>query len=477
MEAERSRSSKLKHAWGRGWARVAPGDGNKLWRGLHRAAEDAGMQKPVLSPLNRRSFLSRSAAAVTASAVAFPHIARAQAAAQPLKIGLVGCGGRGAGAASQALNSSYQNKLVAMADLFPRKLEIGLNILKTAHPTQTDVPAERQFTGFDGYRKVLELSDVVILATPCAFRPAHFEEAVRLGKHSFLEKPVAVDAPGVRRVLAAGEEAKRKNLKVAVGFQRRHKLPFREMVKRIHDGQIGELIYTRAFANTPLRTGLKRTPEMGELEYQLRNWYYFSWLSADFIVDNLVHGIDISNWLHGSYPVRAHGMGGLTERTRDYGNLFDHFAVEWEYASGARLFGECDRRPGLWASVANHAVGAEGRADFFDGREKYGITGKRPWEMRGERGENPYQQEHDDFFEAIRNDQPYSEIDYGAKSTLTAIMGRMAAYSGKIVEWDAALNSNVLLAPDLKTLDDPAPVLPDEKGFYEIPVAGKTVAF
>jgi predicted dehydrogenase len=427
--------------------------------------------------LDRRTFLTRSAAALAAaSTVGVPSISRGAAVTQPLKLGLVGCGGRGAGATSQALTADYNTKLTAVADLFPHQVDVAINVLKAQQGGQMDVPAERQFKGFDAYKQVIAASDVVILATPCAFRPAHFEEAVRQGKHVFMEKPLAVDAPGVRRVLAAAEEAKRKGLKVAVGFHRRHKRSFREMVKRIHDGQIGELIYTRAFANTPLRTGLVRKPEMSELEYQCRNWYYFSWLSADFIVDNLSHGIDISNWLHGSYPVRAHGMGGLSERSPDYGNLFDHFAIEWEYASGARLFGECDRRPGCWASVANHAVGAEGRADFIDGRELYSITGKRPWELRGVRGENPYQSEHDDFFEAIRNDLPYTEVEYGAKSTLTAIMGRMAAYSGKVVEWEEALNSQLLLAPEIKSMQDAPPVLPDEHGLYAIPVAGKTVA-
>jgi predicted dehydrogenase len=427
--------------------------------------------------LDRRHFLRTSASALAAgSVVGFPMIGRGQA-PEPLKLALVGCGGRGAGAANQALSADNYTSLVAVADLFPDKLAVGLNNLKAQKPDRVDVPAERQYLGLDAYKQAIAAADVVILATPCAFRPAHFEEAVRMGKHVFLEKPVAVDAPGVRRVLAAAEEAKRKNLKVAVGFQRRHKKGFQEMVKRIHDGQIGEIIYTRAFANTPLRTGLARKPEYRELEYQLRNWYYFSWLSADFIVDNLVHGIDISNWVHGSYPVRAHGMGALSERSPDYGNLFDHFAIEWEYPSGARLFGECDRRPGCWASVSNHAVGAEGKADFFDGRELYELTGKHPWQMRTERGENPYQIEHDDFFHAIRNNLPYSEIEYGAKSTLTAIMGRMAAYSGKIVEWDAALNSNLSLAPAIKSMDDAPPVLPDEHGLYAIPVAGKTVAF
>jgi predicted dehydrogenase len=432
------------------------------------------MTNPSDRSLNRRKFLGLSASALAATSVAgFPRIGRSQA-PEMLKLALVGCGGRGAGAANQALTADYYTKLVAVADLFPDKLSVGLKSLQAQKPDRVDVPADRQFLGLDAYQHAISAADVVVLATPCAFRPAHFEEAVRQGKHVFLEKPVAVDAPGVRRVLAAAEEAKRKNLKGAVGFQRRHKKGFQEMVKRIHEGAIGELVYTRSFANTPLRTGLVRKPEFSELEYQLRNWYYFSWLSADFIVDNLIHGIDISNWIHGSYPVRAHGMGALSERSPDYGNLFDHFAVEWEYPSGARLFGECDRRPGCWASVTNHAFGGEGKADFLDGREIYAITGKHPWEMRGERGENPYQIEHDDFFHAIRNNLPYSEAEYGAKSTLTAIMGRMAAYSGQIIEWDAAMKSNLSLAPDIRSMKDQPPVTPDEHGLYSIPVAGKT---
>jgi myo-inositol 2-dehydrogenase/D-chiro-inositol 1-dehydrogenase len=435
------------------------------------------MKTNLPQALERRDFLLRSGAALAATSLStFPLIGRGKDAVEPLKIALVGCGGRGAGAANQALAADAHTTLVAVADLFADKLKTGLDALKAKHGDRVDVPPERQFVGLDGYRHAIALADVVILATPCAFRPAHFEEAVRLGKHAFLEKPVAVDAPGVRRVLAAAAQAKAKNLKVAVGFQRRHKKGFQEMIRRIHEGQLGEVIYTRAFANTPLRTGLVRKPEFSELEYQCRNWYYFSWLSADFIVDNLVHGIDISNWVHGGYPVRAHGMGALSERSPDYGNLFDHFSVEWEYASGARLFGECDRRPGCWASVTNHVVGSEGKADFFDGRELYNITGKRPWQMKTERGENPYQVEHDDFFEAIRKNLPYDESDYGAKSTMTAIMGRMAAYSGKIIEWDAAMASNLSLVPEIKSLNDPAPVLPDSNGLYPIPVAGKTVA-
>jgi len=417
----------------------------------------------------------RTTAAAVATALPVARFAHA-AGGDELKLALVGCGGRGAGAASQALTADSNMRLVAVADAFRDKLDTGLNSLRVSKKDRVDVPPDRQFTGLDGFKDAIAAGDVVILATPCAFRPAHFEEAVRQGKHVFLEKPVAVDAPGVRRVLAANEEAKRKGLKVAVGFQRRHKQGFIELIRRIHDGQIGELLYTRSYANTPLRTGLSRNPAMPELEYQLRNWYYFSWLSADFIVDNLCHGIDISNWIHGSFPVRCHGMGGRSMAHPDYGNLYDHFAVEWEYPGGARLFGQADRHTGTWASVTNHATGTEGGVDFLDGRELYTITGKRPWQIRYDRTENPYQREHDDFFHAIRNNLPYNEADYGAKSTLTAIMGRMAAYSGKVIEWDDVLNSTLELAPDITGSASPPPVTPDARGCYAVPVPGEAVA-
>jgi predicted dehydrogenase len=393
-----------------------------------------------------------------------------------LRLALVGCGGRGAGAANQALMADSNLQLAAVADMFPDKLEVGLKSLKSAHPERANVPPDAQFTGFDAYKKAIAAADVVILATPCAFRPMHFEEAVRQGKHVFLEKPVAVDAPGVRRVLAAGEEAKKKGLKVAVGFQRRHKRGYRELVKRIHDGAIGEVHTTRAYANTPLRTGLVRKPEMSELEYQLRNWYYFSWLSADFIVDNLVHGIDISNWIMGSYPVRAQGFGGLTEPDRNYGNLFDHFAIEFEYENGARLMGQCDRFTGCWTAVSEHATGTKGSADFLSGREMFIVKGANPETIRIAPPDNPYQGEHDDLFWAIRNNEPYSEVEYGAKSTMTAIMGRMAGYSGKMVEWKDAFDSQLKLAPDITSMDDKPPVVPGPDGFYERAVPGKTVA-
>ena len=427
---------------------------------------------------SQRSGLNPSEQTAAGSALATLAVERFAHAAggDTLKLAMVGCGGRGSGAANQALSTEGSVKLVAMADIFPDRLEKGLNSLRKQKPERVDVPPERQFVGFDGYKQAIALADVVILATPCAFRPLHFAEAVRQGKHVFMEKPVAVDAPGVRQVLAAAAEAKRKNLKVAVGFQRRHHHGYRELVKRIHDGAIGDVMETRAYADTPTRAGLPRQPGQSELEYQCRNWYYFSWLSADFIVDNLIHGIDISNWVKGSFPVRAQGMGGLQVKLKDYGNLFDHHFVEYEYADGARLYAQCHRIHGCWVSVTEHACGSKGTADFLSGRRIFQMGGANPWELRPERGHNPYQQEHDDFFAAIRRNQPYNEAEYGAKSTLTAIMGRMASYSGKMVEWEDALNSKLSLVPHPINWNTPPPVQPNADGFYAVPLPGTTVA-
>ncbi len=262
------------------------------------------------SQLNRRTFLKTSSAAVLATPLLGGlTIERAAFAASSdtLKIALVGCGGRGTGAANQALTAPGSTKLVAMADVRPEQLEKSLSTLKEKKPDRIDVPADHQFTDFDGYQKAIALADVVILATSPGFRPIHFEEAVRQGKHVFMEKPVATDAPGIRRVLAAAAEAKKKNLKVGVGLQRRHKANYVELVKRIQDGALGDLQVLRCYWNGGSRDGVERLPNEKEMHYQIRNWYYFTWLSGDHIVEQHVHNIDVCNWVKGAHPVRAQG--------------------------------------------------------------------------------------------------------------------------------------------------------------------------
>ncbi len=414
---------------------------------------------------------------------------------ETIRIALVGCGGRGSGAAQQALSTPGDVKLVAMADAFKDRLDGSYKNIKGQfedRPERVEVGEDHRFVGFDGYKQAIELADVVILATPPGFRPIHFEEAIRQGKHVFMEKPVASDAPGIRKVLAAAEEAKKKNLKVGVGLQRRHQRPYIETVKRLQDGAIGDIVAMRAYwnGNTPWVRRRKDIEKQAgrpitEMEYQMRNWYFFNWLCGDHIVEQHIHNLDVINWIKGGYPVRAQGMGGREVRavdfrtdrdpitidpdTLDYGEIFDHHFVEFEYEDGSRMYSQCRHINGCWNSVSEHVQGTKGRSDVSG----HTIMGGEPWRYRGG-GPNPYQQEHDDLFDAIRNNKPYNEAEYGAKSTMTAILGRLCTYSGKMIEWDKAINSDVNLMPKQFAWDAEPPVLPDKNGIYPVAVPGKT---
>ncbi len=436
---------------------------------------------PASVSLTRRGFLKTSTAAVVGGAVLGGlAVERAAFAAsdETLKIALVGCGGRGSGAANQALSAPGSTKLVAMADVRPEQLAKGLKAISTQHPDRVDVPPEHQFTDFDGYKKAISVADVVILATSPGFRPIHFEEAVRQGKHAFMEKPVATDAPGIRRVLAAAGESKKKNLKVGVGFQRRHKNGYIETVKRLQDGAIGDIQFLRCYWDGSSRDGVERMPGETEMHYQIRNWYYFTWLSGDHIVEQHVHNIDVCNWIKGAHPVTAQGMGGRQVRNaKRHGQIFDHHFVEYEYADGSRMISQCRQIPGCWPSVSEHAHGTRGTADLVNDRNDFVIKGATPWRHPDkDRGIDPYQQEHNDWFDAIRNDKPYNEAESGAHSTMTGIMGRMATYSGKEVTWGKAINSKLELLPKEFSWDALPLVLPDADGWYPVALPGKTEA-
>jgi myo-inositol 2-dehydrogenase / D-chiro-inositol 1-dehydrogenase len=339
-----------------------------------------------------------------------------------------------------------------------------------------DVPAERQFVGLDAYRRAIDSDvDVVLLAEPPGFRPLHFEYAVRAGKHVFMEKPVATDAPGVRRVLAAAEDAKRRNLKVGVGLQRHHQRSYLEAIRRIHDGAIGELMaFTCAWnggmpAKSPVARGAKP-----ELEHQVANWYFFNWLSGDHICEQHVHNLDVCNWIKGAHPVEAHGLGGRQVRTGSaYGNIFDHHAVEFTYADGVKMFSECRQIPGCASRVAESVFGTRGVAELRTAAQ-INVDGKRVWRSKAGDKSGPYQAEQDALFAAIRNDQPHNEAEYGALSTMTAILGRMATYSGKVVTWDQAFNSNERLGTDAEDWTAEAPFAPDKDGNYAIAVPGRS---
>ncbi len=431
----------------------------------------------------RRSFLqlSTTALAGTSLAACTAPVRLRHRQDDLLRIALVGCGGRGTGAAIQALSTAGPVRLVAMADAFQDRLEGSLaaiqkQMAERGQADRVDVPPARRFVGFDAYRQAMaEDVDVVLLTTPPGFRPLHFEHAVERGLHVFMEKPVAVDAPGVRRILAAAERAEARGLKVGVGLQRHHEARYQETVQRLRDGAIGELRLLRCYWNGAGVWVRARQPGWTEMEYQMRNWYYFTWLCGDHIVEQHIHNLDVCNWILGGPPVQAQGQGGRQVRTGpDTGQIFDHHFVEFTYADGTKVLSQCRHIPGCWNSVSEHAHGTLGVADVSAGRIQ--AAGGWSWRFRGE-NPNPYQVEHDQLFAAIREDRPYNEARTGAMSTMTAILGRMATYSGKVVPWDEALASDLDLAPTRYAWDAEPPVLPDAEGRYPVPVPGRTRAW
>ncbi len=416
-----------------------------------------------------------TAALATLSAERFAHAAPDDT----IKIAMIGCGGRGTGACVQAMNTPGPTRLVAMCDVDENQLAKSLSSIRAQHHDKVDVPPDRQFTGFEDYKKAIAEADVCILATSPGFRPIHFEEAVKQGKHVFMEKPVATDAPGVRKILAAAKIAKQKGLKVGVGMQRRHQPTYQEAVQRLHDGAIGDVVSLRVYWDGNARAGKERLPNEEEMRYQIRNWYYFTWLSGDHIVEQHIHNIDVMNWIKGGYPVRAQGMGGRQVRNkRINGQIYDHHQVEYEFADGARCYSQCRQIRGCWTSVSEHAMGTKGSADLVQQRKLFQITGPNAWTKRLKKSEQGHQLEHYPLFKAIRENNHHMEAEYGALSTMTAILGRMATYSGKKIEFDDALNSKLELVPYGRelTMNSTPPVLPDEDGWYPIAVPGKTKA-
>ena len=429
----------------------------------------------------RRDFVKGSAALVGGAFISqLPFVGAYAAGSDTLKLAVVGCGGRGTGAAIQALSTKGSVKLVAMADAFQDRLnESYSNISQkfAGDKNRVDVPEKNRFTGFDAYKKAIALADVVILATPPGFRPMHFEEAVRAGKHVFLEKPVATDAPGVRQVLAAAEEAKKKNLKVVMGLQRRYQNAYLETIKRLNDGAIGDIVGAQAYWHNAGVWVRPRQANQTEMEYQMRNWYYFNWLCGDHINEQHIHNIDVVNWVKGGYSVSAQGMGGRQVRNgKDHGEIYDHHFVEFTYDDGTILNSQCRHIPNTMNRVEETFSGSKGRA-LLSGDGKGIITdlkGKVIYNHRGKDDPNPYQTEHDILFAAIRENKPYNNAEIAAKSTMSAIMGRMATYSGQVVKWDEALNSDLSLMPKTFAWNAETPTKPDANGHYPIPTPGVT---
>lgn len=402
----------------------------------------------------RREFLKTSTLAAAGGAIVgamqLGHGVHA-AGDDTLRVGLIGCGGRGTGAASQALMADSRVKLTAMGDAFDDRLQLSLSSLTSTKglASKIDVPLERQFVGFDAYKHVLASDvDVVLLTTPPHFRPMHLQAAIDAGKHVFAEKPCAVDAPGVHAVLRSCEEAKKKKLAVVSGLCLRYHAPYREVIRRVRDGAIGDV---RALVANDYRGPIwikPREPDWTDMHWQMRNWYYFTWLSGDFNVEQHVHNLDVCAWAMGDqYPVKAIGMGGREVRKGpEYGNIFDHHSVVYEYANGSRIISNTRQMPGCKNDISIGLSGTKGSAMLTERRNGVRITAADEWVFRDE-APNLYQVEHDELFASIRAGQPINNGEYMAKSTLLAIMGRMATYTGQEITWDMAWKSTENLTP------------------------------
>jgi len=391
-----------------------------------------------------------------------------------IKIGLVGCGGRGTGAAIQALDTAGPEnrlKLTAVADPFQNRITDSLKGIKGKHGDKVDL-ADRTFVGVDAFKRLIESDiDMVILTSPPGFRPLHFETAVKAGKHVFMEKPVATDAPGVRRVLAANKLAKEKNLFVAVGLQRHHESGYQATIAKLKEGAIGDIILARCYWTGDGVWTRAREPDQTELEYQMKNWYYFNWLSGDHICEQHIHNLDVINWLMDGPPETAQGQGGRQVRTGpDSGQIFDHHMIEYTYKNGVKLLSQCRHIPGCWSSVNEYAHGSLGWCDIGAGKI-YDRNDKLIW--TAPKNELGHAKEHVDLFADIRKGLIPNEGDNGAYSTMTSIMGRMATYSGKMVKWDQCLNSKISLANTdaMSSFADEAPLQPED-GKYWVPTPG-----
>lgn len=396
-----------------------------------------------------------------------------------LKIALVGCGGRGTGAAMQALSTKENVKLVAMADAFKDRLDsCFMNLSKKFGETdRLMVKDENKFVGFDAYKSAIDLADVVILTTTPGFRPMHFEYAVSKNKHIFMEKPVATDAHGIRKVLAAAEVAKQKKLNVVVGLQRHYQKNYLACLDHIQDGKMGQIVSGQVYWNSGGVWVRERQEGQTEMEYQMRNWYYFNWLCGDHIVEQHIHNIDVANWFIGEFPLHAQGMGGREVRKgKDHGEIFDHHFVEFTYPSGAVISSQCRHQKGCITNVSESFQGTKGKI-YTDSQNKgiiSGYDGSTFYEHQGEEDPNPYQTEHDELFASIKAGNVISDAEHAAKTTMTAILGRMATYSGQMITFDDALNKGRSIMPNQYSWDADPPVLPGVDGYYAAPVPGVT---
>jgi predicted dehydrogenase len=394
-----------------------------------------------ISSMSRRDLLVGGTALATASLLPSGVFAQGS---DSLKVGLIGCGGRGTGAVYDMVSAGKGITIWALGDVFEDRVRGSRDVFQRDLKENAKIADDRMFVGFDAYQKVVDSGvDVVILAAPPGFRPAHLKAAIEAGKHVFMEKPVATDSPGVRSVIASAQLAKQKGLNIVAGTQRRHDVAYREAMKRIHGGDLGEILALYAYWNQGGLWMNPRQPGWTDMEWQLRNWLYFTWLSGDIITEQHIHNIDVCNWAMQKHPVKAISLGGRQVRTDPaYGHVFDHFATEFEYDNGVKMISMCRQIDGTAARVSEDIVGTKGRSNA-----NTVIRGEKAWRWEGDRP-NPYVEEHKHLLEAIRGGAYINEGVQVAESTLTAIMGRMAGYTGKEVTWEQALNSNVSLMPE-----------------------------
>ncbi len=431
--------------------------------------------------LSRRNFVRNSSMA-TGGIILAPSILSASPffkKEKVLKLAVIGCGGRGTGAVSQALKADENVKLVAMADAFQDRLDGSFeNLSKMFDKNRLKVKPSKKFVGFGSYKKAIDEADVVILTTPPGFRPQHFEYAIAQGKHVFMEKPVATDVVGIKKVLETARLADEKKLNVVVGLQRHYQRSYREIYNRIEQGDIGNIVSGQVYWNSGGVWVRPRKEGMTEMEYQMRNWYYFNWLCGDHILEQHIHNIDVANWFIGEYPIKAQGMGGREIRNgKDHGQIFDHHFVEFEYASGAVISSQCRHQKGCLNRVSETFQGTLGTSNTGGGKTRLtSYSGDKIYVHDGENDKNPYQVEHDELFASIRSGGHINNAENGAKSTMTAILGRMATYTGKQVTWEEAMNSNLKLVPDEDSLtyDSIPPVVLDASGNYPIPIPGQS---
>lgn len=409
------------------------------------------MEQVNSDKIGRRRFLQSSGAAVIGSTMISAGMAHRSEAgvADVLKVGLIGCGGRGTGAAAQALNADPNVILTSMGDAFTDRLEESYAALMEEVPAKMKVSKANKFVGFDAYRKVIDSGvDVVLLATPPAFRPHHLMAAIDAGKHVFCEKPVAVDAPGIRKVLEAARKAKDKKLSLVSGFTFRFDNSKRALFERVLRGDIGQVVSVSSTRNGGELWYNPRQPSWTDMEYQMRNWYYQNWLSGDYLVEMIVHSVDLMMWaMDDKVPLRATGTGGRQARVDSkFGNIYDHFAIEFEFANGVRGFSFSRQQPGCSNRNSIEIMGTLGNAYVNMGESAHQVTGKNKWVYQGEKN-NPYQTQHDELFASIRNSKPVNDGEFMANSTMVAILGRMVAYSGETLSWSDAINSNQVLGP------------------------------